>query len=569
MDRTGSRWFSRAPDRGTPALVLFALLSLFILFNDLGGAALSEPDEGRNAEIAREILLVNDWITPHYDFTPRLDKPIFFYVLTALSYKLFGISEWTARLPSALSGLGGVLLTYLFARALLGPWAALWSGLILVTCAEYAAFGRLVMLDMSLNLFVVLALFSFYWATLADGKRKKRAYYLLMYASMGCATLIKGPFGFVVPGMIIFAYILIQRRWSILAEMEWIWGALVFVLIVAPWYAWAEMRNPGYLRYFLADEHFLRFFTPHFRRTKPWYFFPALLAGGFFPWTLLLPGLIRRLWKRSLDDLSLYLILWTLLPPIFFSLSSSKMPEYILPVFPALSILAGRTIVELLAGASQRSGTLSLPWQTLNLLLLYFVAGIVWPGLLPEILREPILQVPQMPVAFTVILLLAFVLLPLTAWIAFFRQRRLFVAGCMAFGLVFLASQRAFELVATTRSSKELANRAAPFLRPADQIVIYDTFLAGLPFYLRVEKPIWMVWPGKKSNVMGSVYVAQKTPQPAPGYGQALFTFEEFSKQWNESDRRLLVFIKEKNLSQLDRPRELLQVGQIVLATNR
>src|SRR5215470_3013979 len=121
----------------TVARLSLLLFCLFAFFYNLGGAALFEPTEGRIAEIAREILVTHDWVTPHDDFVPVLDKPIFLHWLIALCYKLFGVSEWSARLPSALAGFGSVILIYLFARKFLGLWEGLWSSLILASCVLF------------------------------------------------------------------------------------------------------------------------------------------------------------------------------------------------------------------------------------------------------------------------------------------------------------------------------------------------------------------------------------------------------------------------------------------------
>ena len=135
-----------------------------ILFYRLGGPALFEPDEGRNAEKAREILVLNDWITPHENFNAVLDKPIFFYWLIALSYKIFGVSEWAARLPSALAAFGCIVMVYFFVRRWWGEWEARWSVLVLVTSAGFFVFSRLVIFDMTLTAFIMLALCAFYHA---------------------------------------------------------------------------------------------------------------------------------------------------------------------------------------------------------------------------------------------------------------------------------------------------------------------------------------------------------------------------------------------------------------------
>jgi len=342
------------------------------------------------------------------------------------------------------------------------------------------------------------------------------------------------------------------------------WGALIFFLIVTPWYAAAEMRHPGYLAYFVGQEHFGRYLTPYFQRTKPWYFLFTVVAGGFFPWTLLLPAMVRRAWRKPLGDLSLYLLLWAVVPFVFFSFSRSKMAEYMLPVYPALAILAGKTIMDRLE--KWEAGMLALVWLVLDLSLLYLIAGLFWPGILPV---EGIEVVERLPVAAIVaVFLLAFAALPWAAWTTFQKTRaELFLPACLVFLLFFFFAHRLVEPISSARSYKELALKSAALVGAGDQLVIYDTYLASVPFYLRLEKPFWIVTPEDTRDVMGSFYAAEKKLAPAPGYGKVVFTFAEFREEW--AKRKLFVFARQKRLGELAGHKLLLQVGNIALVTNR
>jgi 4-amino-4-deoxy-L-arabinose transferase-like glycosyltransferase len=232
--------------------------AIWVVFYQLGGAAFFEPDEGRNAEKAREILSLGDWQTPHENFHPALDKPIFFYWLIASSYQLFGVSEWAARLPSALAALGCVAGVYGFARSQWGRSQALWSALILLTSLEFFLLARLVIFDMALTLFVTLALGAFYLASHCENGKRRSLFCLVMYGSLGAGTLIKGLIGIVVPGMVIFAYLLVTRRWAVMGRIHPLAGALLYLAMVLPWYVEAGARHEGYLRYYLWEEHFSR-----------------------------------------------------------------------------------------------------------------------------------------------------------------------------------------------------------------------------------------------------------------------------------------------------------------------
>ena len=330
-----------------------------------------EPDEGRNAEVAREILLLRDRVTPHYDFIPRLDKPVFFFGLVALSFKIFGLSEWSARLPSVLAALGCLSLTYVLAGAIFGRRAALWSVLILVTSIEFFALSRVVILDMVLTFFITLSLACFWLGHLATGPRRKFLV-LLMYAFIGAATLVKGPIGLVLPAAVIFFYLLLSGKWALVGEMELSLGVPLFLIVAASWYVAVELRNPGYLHHFLYEENFARFTTTQFNRSRPWYYFFMVLAAGCFPWTLLLPMTLADFRKRPPADGHLFLILWIASPFIVFSLSASKLPHYILPLYPPLAILVGATVAKAFTAApsAKMSWVLSLPAVTFFLVAL-------------------------------------------------------------------------------------------------------------------------------------------------------------------------------------------------------
>jgi 4-amino-4-deoxy-L-arabinose transferase-like glycosyltransferase len=178
---------------------------LVVIFCQLGAAALFEPDEGRNAERAREILELDNWLIPHENFLPALDKPVFLYWLIAISYKVFGISEWSARLPSALAAIGCLFVLYRFARIHWGLWEALWAVLVLATGVEFFMFSRLVIFDMTLTFFTTIALCEFYSAAQTEEKNIRRRHCLLMYSAMALATLLKGPIGVMIPAWCFFS----------------------------------------------------------------------------------------------------------------------------------------------------------------------------------------------------------------------------------------------------------------------------------------------------------------------------------------------------------------------------
>ncbi|HEX9444175.1 MAG TPA: glycosyltransferase family 39 protein [Candidatus Binatia bacterium] len=554
----------------------FAVLCWFVLFHGLGAPALMEPDEGRNAEVAREVLALGDWVTPHYDFIPYLDKPIAFFWLVAGAYRLFGVSELSARLPAALAALGSVLLAYHLARTSMGPRAGPWSGLVLLTSPAVMAFSRATIFDMPLAFFITLALWSFRRGEAARGTRK-RLFFLLMWVAMAAATLMKGPIGIVIPGMVIAFYLLVTRRWSMLGAMEPALGPAIFLVIAAPWYLWAEARNPGYLKYFLFEENFLRYLTPHFNRGQPWHYYALVLAVGFFPWSALIYLPFKGIAAAAKDDGRLFLLLWAALPVLFFSFSLAKQPGYILPVFPPLAILTGDAIARALESSSYRTRLpLMVPWLVLLAAFGYFSLALFLPGLLPAALRESPPEVmlfirqifwPWVPAL--LVLLLAGAGASLRAMPAPY-----YFVSCAFFLVFHLFGLGIMGHISRTRSSEELAAKALPLVRPEDQLVVYNDYRSSLPFYLRVKEPIWMVLPERRGAVMGSFYMAEKKPRPARGAGEAVLGFDKFAELWDHSPARLLVFVEEKKLAQLAGrvgapPKRLLSVGEVALVANR
>jgi 4-amino-4-deoxy-L-arabinose transferase-like glycosyltransferase len=553
---------------------LVCLVCLVIVFSNLGSSALFDPDEGRNAEKAREILLLGDWVTPYENFLPTLDKPVFFYWLVAISFKLFGLSEWSARLPSALAALGCIFLVYRFARLQWGLQEGLWSSLVLITSLEFFLFSRIVIFDMTLTFFISLALFSFYAVTQTDDPRAGKRHCLLMYAAMGAGTLVKGPIALVLSGMIIFFYLLVTRKWFLLRRLNIPLGAIVCFAVVAPWYLWVEARNPGYLRYFLWEEHFVRYLTPHFSRTKSWYYFFLVLGIGFLPWSFFIPVTAKNLWNRTFTGANLFLTLWVILPFAFFSASNAKLPHYILPIYPALAILTGQAVAAKMQD-TKRSRILYIPGIFIVTFIVYLLVGSAWPNLLASDIRSDVLQSVSLLLLYGTVISLVFGVFVAGDLKSVWKgQGPAFMCTAVTLALFFILAGKIVARASFRRAAKSTAQATAALIDRPDRLVFYDTYIEGLPFYLRIDKPIWLVQSREKGNIMGSFYVAEKRPAPAAGYGQVLFTFDEFADQRGKNELPLRIFLKEKNLPRLTQevgvvPRRLTSFDEFILVSNR
>ena len=472
-----------------------------------------------------------------------------------------------------MAGLAVVALIYFFARTLPGPPGALWSALALVSSVEFIAFSRTVISDMTLAFLTSASLCFFYRGSQTRDPKTRKALYLFMYAAAACATLVKGPVGLFLPAMVIFVYLVVSGKLALVRTMQPFFGGLLFLVIVAPWYVRAEMRSPGYLSYFLVQEHWLRFLTSEGQHDRPWYYFFQVLAVGFLPWTPLLPWIAKRLWSRGLDDHFIFLLSWVVVPFAFFTFSSAKTPEYILPIFPGLALLTGNAIAAVLHGTLRtRPEVLLFPTLCLLLSLAYCLLGYVWPGILPVRLQGPVPEVTPLVVSLSSIVFL------IVAVSVFFLGknfwlRHLYPTFWVVYLIFFLFAQQITTLISRTRSSRDLARRAALLIRPEDQLVIYDAYLSSLPFYLEIDRPIWVVLSEKETRIMGSLFVAQNRPQSARGYGKVIFSLDEFTRIWKSSKRRILVFLKEKDLAQFSgrvgsQPSGILKMDGIVVVSN-
>ena len=549
----------------------------FILLNQLGSAALFEPDEGRNAEKAREILVLNDWVTPHENFYPVLDKPIFFYWLIAVSYKLFGVSEWTARLPSFLAALGCVVLVYRFARSHWGPWVALWSVLVLVTSVEFFVLARIVIFDMPLTFFLTVALLAFYEAQRSENRRRRAALWLAMYLALAVGTLIKGLVALVIPGMVFCLFILLRRRWHVLRRMYLVPGVGIFIAVVLPWYLQAEARNPGYLYYYLWAEHFGRYTTATFDRSEPWYYFIVVALIGFFPWTLLLPWMIKNLWRRSWDDKTLYLVIWVIVPLLFFSASNSKLPHYILPIFPAVAILAGATVVGLCEkSAAKLRIALSLVWVVQTANGLYLLFGSFYPRILAHQIRDRFIGMAEMLWVYAIgsLLILGY-MATRSIHDARVRPSLIYLAQLVGLAVFLVFFTQLMVSISPDRSAKTTALAALAQLRTGAQVVFFETYMSGMPFYLHSERPIWLIThDNKKRTFLGNYHVIGKRQDPLTPWGKAIFNLDDFREQWKTRKQPLLVIVKEKNFDRLvetvgEALNPLATIDEYFLVTNR
>ncbi len=329
-------------------LLLLALAFAALYCLGLGGPDLANPDEGRYAEIPREMVASGDWVTPRLNGVNYFEKPPLMYWAVAAELAVFGPGETSVRIVPVLFGLGGVLLTYAATRRLFGRPAGLGAAIVLGTTAFYAALARLLILDTAVSVLMSATLFCFILGVReAPGARRRWLFYGL-YASAALATLTKGPIGFLVTGAVMALWLLGFNQWQRLRPFYLPSGALLFLAIAAPWHFLVSARNPTWAHFYLVNQNWERFTTQEHGRFHPLYWFIPILLGGLFPWIGFLWPALRAAaaggWARRREPAQAdrwYFIVWAAFIFAFFSKSQSKLAPYILPVFPALAVLIG------------------------------------------------------------------------------------------------------------------------------------------------------------------------------------------------------------------------------------
>jgi len=488
--RIESRRSSLIPQTQT-AWVLFALAVVwFALFFRLGALPLLQPDEGRNAEVAREMKESGAWLSPSYNGITYLDKPAFYFKAVALSLAAFGDNETAARLPSAVFGLALLAITFVFCRHAYSLRCAVMAIIVIATMPLYVVLSRTVIFDIALAFFVSAAIFAGYRAEECDGK-SRRNWYLLGALAAGFATLVKGPVGFLIPGLVLFVFHRVEGRRGLWKRFFAPLNLLAFFGVTLPWFIGLSLQHPDFPYYGLIEESFHRFTTATFHRTQPFYFYALIVAGLFLPWSFILPEAGVAAWKRksSMSSADRLCLVWSVVVVIFFSLSKSKLPGYILTVTVACGILVARFFQQAMANPDGKAARI-VGRAAITLTILCFLVAVAAIFLSPRInslamsMGLSVEDAGELGRHFItpIILLLVFALLGLLARLR--RDAGLCFVGFAIFPLLlFILNLGPIETIFDTKSARQLAHQI-PLLPPQTELAFLQCFPGGLPFYL-------------------------------------------------------------------------------------
>src|SRR5947209_6481346 len=368
-------------------LALVLALCAFMFFFGLGAFGLVGADEPRYAQIAREMFNRHDWVVPTLNGLPWLEKPVLLYWKDMISYSVLGVSDWAARVPSAAHATLLVLAVFFFMRRF-RPGTELDAALITVSCVSMIGFARGASTDMLLSAPFCIAMLA-WWAWHETGKSLWLA---VFYALLAVGTLAKGPIAPALAVLMVGAYAFLRRDAKIFLRSIWWLGLLLFLVIALPWYIAVQIKVPQFFHVFFIEHNLERFGTNLYQHKQPFWFYIPVFALGVLPWTVFsLSALVKSI-RESIqvfrnrvaeneapDWLEIFLLLWILIPIIFFSISRSKLPGYILPAVPPAAVLTAmylhrsanalarwRVIVHAVLCGAIIGGALFAPWRMLR-----------------------------------------------------------------------------------------------------------------------------------------------------------------------------------------------------------
>ncbi|MBI3716952.1 MAG: glycosyltransferase family 39 protein [Betaproteobacteria bacterium] len=467
-------------------LLLVVLFTAWVVAGGVGVRKLANTDEGRYSEISREMADSGDFVTPRLNDLKYFEKPPLQYWATALAFRMFGENDVSARLYITLCALGCLLLVLYAGKRLYDLETGIYAATALLAMPFFTGMANVVTLDMGLTFWLTLAVVSYALSQSTPPPFRQR-WMLGFWVGMAGAVLSKSLIGIVLPAAAVFLYALWPFDWRRWLRLDWARGLPLFLLISVPWFALVSWRNPEFAYFHFIHEHFERFLTTGHHRVGDWYYFIPVLLLGVLPWVIALFPAVVSAWQapgiaRGQEPVFRplrFLLLYCIFVFVFFSKSGSKLPHYILPMFPPLALMIGVWI--------QQSRPRLLAWLILPVLPAAAALGyLIWT--LPDTRDDALSR--QLYEAASTWGVAAFAMLALALLLAFFLLRAnrkwpgvalLAVASFACMELV----KHGYERVSPLQSSYALAQSVAAAMQAQTRLYTVHNYEQGLPYYLK------------------------------------------------------------------------------------
>lgn len=527
--------------------VLFLTLGIGLFYLIwLGSHPLFTPDEGRYSEVAREMLITHDFITPRLNGVVFLDKPILYYWLQASAIHLFGLNEWALRLWPMLLGVLGCVMTYIAGLILFERRTALLAAFILATSPLYFGGSHYANLDLEVASLVSISLLTFIVAMNVKSSRVRTGYLILSYVFSAFAVLTKGLLGIAFPCLIISLWVIASGRWDALKKMRLVSGLLLFLSIVLPWYWLVQKANPEFFEFFFIKQQVSRFLTTeHFNNRTPIWFYLPIVFAGLFPWSVFaiqsLVDHFRKIKKqRKLHSNELYFIIWFLFVLVFFSVPQSKTIGYILPTFPPLALLIAKYLNEGWDKA-KHSHSIGIFFFILTGVVCS-IAAIILPYISSDISIE---LKPYLLFIGTALFLTCG-----TVFLIKLKKRPIYYSiyaiGIMT--IIFLLTLSFSAKVVNEKTIKPLAVELKNQLKPEDEIITFFRYYQDLPIYIGRKITIVADWKAKNIPLHDNWVRELWYGMPFQNTNDWLINEDAFWSKWYGS-KRLFVFTDPHHLN--------------------
>ena len=483
-----------------------------------------DPDEGRYAEIPREMVATGNWVTPRLDGLKYFEKPALQYWATAAIYSVVGLSNWSSRLWTVGLGFACLALIYAWLARLYDRRAAVAAVAVLAMSPYFGIIGHLDLLDASFTFWMCATVFAFARAQSAPQRAsRERNWMLVCWAAAALALLSKGLVVFVLAGGTLILYCLVERDLRPWRRMHFALGVPLFLALAAPWFVLVSLRNADFAQFFFVHEHFQRFLTKEAQRVEPWWYFLVLLILGALPWLVTLARAVAGAWRESASTYEFkplkFLLLFSAVTLVFFSTSDSKLATYILPMFPALAALTGVAVARRPGGLSRWCGAVA------GGLGVFLAGGLLYYS------QHRNGMIPAPAVGWAIASCVAALLGLAAGW----RQpavgawRPLAVA--LAFIFVWQALLCEYTVIPPSRSAFALVQAVAPEVHPGTALYSVGEYRQTIPPYL-----------GRMLTLVGFVGAGELDFGEASEPGRQQATPEQFVRQWDASRDAIAFF---------------------------